>query len=204
MNICLRHLLLRLCCWLCWLPAGAVWAQPVQPLQLIDSQGEVEAWPALTVLSDATGLWQVEDVQRRQADLRAPSGARANLGVRRDAVWLHVALEVPVRRARPVVARHRLPVARPRRGLSLHRGPTAAVRARRRRPAVSPATAAGAHPRGGARPATGVAPRAVAARADDQLDGAADQPDDGGALQPARSHLCSCCRAFSSASACAC
>ena len=96
MNICLRHLLLHLCLLLCGLPAGAVWAQPLPPLQLVDSQGEVEAWPALTMLSDPTGLWQVEDLQRRQADLRVPTGARANLGVRRDAVWLHVALEVPV------------------------------------------------------------------------------------------------------------
>lgn len=95
MNFRLRHLLLRLFL-LCLCPAGAGWAQPLPALQLIDRHGEVEAWPALTMLSDPTGLWQVEDAQRRVAELRTPAGARANLGVRRDAVWLHVALEVPV------------------------------------------------------------------------------------------------------------
>ena len=88
----LRHLLL---CLLCLLPAAAVWAQPQPPLQLIDSQGEVDAWPALTMLSDPSAQWKVEDAQRRMAQLRAPTGAKANLGVRRDAVWLHVPLQVP-------------------------------------------------------------------------------------------------------------
>jgi diguanylate cyclase len=93
---CLRRLLWRLLCLLCLLPAAAVWAQPQQPLQLIDSQGEVDAWPALTMLSDPSGQWQVEDAQHHMAQLRAPTGAKANLGVRRDAVWLHVPLQVPV------------------------------------------------------------------------------------------------------------
>lgn len=95
MKPCLRHLL-RLFCLLCLLPAGAAaWAQHDRPLQLNDHQGEVDAWPALTMLADPSGQWQIEDVQRRMAELRAPLGAKSNLGVRRDAVWLHVPLEVP-------------------------------------------------------------------------------------------------------------
>jgi diguanylate cyclase len=85
-----------LICLLCLLPAcAAAWAQHDRPLQLIDHRGEVDAWPALTMLADPSGQWQIEDVQQRSAELRAPPGARANLGVRRDAVWLHVPLEVP-------------------------------------------------------------------------------------------------------------
>jgi diguanylate cyclase (GGDEF)-like protein len=95
MSTGLRRLLLRLC-WLCLLPAGAAWAQAAQPLRLVDNLGEIDAWPALTVLGDPSGQWQVEDLQQRMADLRAPAGAKANLGVRRDAVWLHLPLEVPV------------------------------------------------------------------------------------------------------------
>ena len=92
MNTCLR--LLRLICMLCLLPACApAWAQHDRPLQLIDHQGEVDAWPALTMLADPTGEWQIEDVQRRMAELRAPVGAKGNFGVRRDAVWLHVPLQ---------------------------------------------------------------------------------------------------------------
>jgi diguanylate cyclase (GGDEF)-like protein len=73
---------------------AAAWA-PQQPLLLVDHLGEVDAWPALTLLADPTGQWQIDDVQQRAAELRAPAGAKANLGVRRDAVWLHLPLEVP-------------------------------------------------------------------------------------------------------------
>ncbi len=96
MKTCLRRLLLGLLCLSWLLPAATVQAQPQQPLQLIDSRGEVDAWPGLTMLSDPSGQWQVEDAQRHMAELAPPAGARANLGVRRDAVWMHVALQVPV------------------------------------------------------------------------------------------------------------
>ncbi len=92
MNIRLSHLLL---CGLLALPGLLpAWAQPAQPLQLVDSRGEVDAWPAVTMLSDPSGLWQVEDAEARRAQLAAPAGARANLGVRSDAVWLHLPLQV--------------------------------------------------------------------------------------------------------------
>jgi diguanylate cyclase (GGDEF)-like protein len=61
----------------CW----AVRAQPAEPLPLRADAGVVDAWPAVTVLSDPTGIWQLEDVQRKTADLRAPGGAKANLGL---------------------------------------------------------------------------------------------------------------------------
>ncbi|MCW5661721.1 MAG: GGDEF domain-containing protein [Burkholderiaceae bacterium] len=94
MNAFVRRLL-RLVCLLCLLPGwAAAWAPHGEPLQLLDDRGEVDAWPALTILADPTGQWQVEDVQERMSQLRPPTGARANLGVRRDAVWLHLPLEV--------------------------------------------------------------------------------------------------------------
>jgi diguanylate cyclase (GGDEF)-like protein len=92
MNTALRRLL-RLICLLCLLPAAA-WAQPREPLHLVDDRGEVDAWPAITMLTDTSGQWQLEDVQARSAELRSPSGAKANLGVQRSAVWLHVPLQV--------------------------------------------------------------------------------------------------------------
>ena len=67
---------------------GAASAQP--PLQLQDGVGQVDAWPALTLLSDPDGLLDVAAVLRRQADFRPPDGPHANLGPRRDAVWLQL------------------------------------------------------------------------------------------------------------------
>jgi diguanylate cyclase len=88
---CLRFFWVLCLLHACW----AVRAQPAEPLPLRVAAGVVDAWPAVTVLSDPTGQWQLEDVQRKAADLRAPRGARANLGVRRDVVWLHLPLQVP-------------------------------------------------------------------------------------------------------------
>ena len=57
---------------------GAASAQP--PLQLQDGVGQVDAWPALTLLSDPDGLLDVAAVLRRQSDFRPPDGPHANLG----------------------------------------------------------------------------------------------------------------------------
>ncbi|MBE7417257.1 MAG: GGDEF domain-containing protein [Ideonella sp.] len=94
MNCRLRFPLLRLLGLLCVLVTlVSARAQPAS-LQLDDSRGEADAWPAITLLSDPGGSWLVEDAQQHQGELRAPEGARSNLGVRRDAVWLRLPLQV--------------------------------------------------------------------------------------------------------------
>jgi diguanylate cyclase (GGDEF)-like protein len=93
MNAFVRHLLLV--CLLGLLPGWAAAGGPhAEPLHLVDDRGEVDAWPALTMLKDPSGQWQVEDAQARMAELRAHAGAKANLGVQRDAVWLHLPVQV--------------------------------------------------------------------------------------------------------------
>jgi len=93
-----RHLrqAFHLLCLLCGL-AGAlgVRAQSAAPLLLNDAFGEVDAWGAVTLLADPSGAWQPDDVLSRRAQFSMPRGPHANLGVRRDAVWLHIAMQVP-------------------------------------------------------------------------------------------------------------
>jgi len=85
----------RTLCLLCLLLAGlAARAQTAQPLQLIDQDGEVDAWKAVTILADPEGRWQLDDVLQRRSEFSAPVGPLSNLGARRDVVWLHIPLEV--------------------------------------------------------------------------------------------------------------
>jgi diguanylate cyclase (GGDEF)-like protein len=83
----------RLLCLLGLLLAAPSWAQPMPAVQVADADGEVDLWPAVTLLADSDGRWQLDDVLARKAEFRSPAGPHANLGARRDAVWLHVALE---------------------------------------------------------------------------------------------------------------
>jgi diguanylate cyclase len=83
----------RLLCLLGLLLAAPAWAQPMPALQLADADGEVDLWPAVTLLADPDGRWQLDDVLAHKAEFRRPGGRHANLGVRRDVVWLHVSLE---------------------------------------------------------------------------------------------------------------
>ncbi len=71
----------------------AVWA--AEPLRLADDQASIDLWPAVTVLSDPEHALDERSVLTRLADFRAPPAAHANLGVRRDTVWLRVPLAVP-------------------------------------------------------------------------------------------------------------
>ena len=64
------------------------------PLLLNDERGAIDAWPAVTLLSDPSLQLSVEDVLA-QSDKFTPSpSVGATLGVRPDAVWLRIPFEV--------------------------------------------------------------------------------------------------------------
>jgi diguanylate cyclase len=65
------------------------------PLVLNDASLSIDAWPAVTVLSDPSQRWGVQDVLSRLQDFEVPDAPYANLGVRRDAVWLRIPVSVP-------------------------------------------------------------------------------------------------------------
>jgi len=71
-----------------WLwAATAAWAGPA--LQLPgDADGALDAWPSISMLSDPDGSLDAEGALRRRADFQPPRGPHANLGQRRDVVWL--------------------------------------------------------------------------------------------------------------------
>jgi diguanylate cyclase len=66
-----------------------------EPLRLTDGQASIDLWPAVTVLSDAEHQLDVHGALARRADFRPPQSPHANLGVRRDTVWLRVPIVVP-------------------------------------------------------------------------------------------------------------
>ena len=78
--------------WLCLL---ALSARAAAPLVLDDGQARIDAWPAVTLLSDPTQALPVDEVLRRSAQFAPPSAPHANLGPRSDAVWLRLPLQVP-------------------------------------------------------------------------------------------------------------
>ena len=64
------------------------------PLVLDDATPRIEAWPAVTVLSDPEGTLTLEQVLAARARFTVPEGASATLGLRKDVVWLHIPLQV--------------------------------------------------------------------------------------------------------------
>ena len=78
---------LLLLAWL-GLALGPAQAGTDMPLQLQDRQGEVDAWPAVRMLVDAEGSLTPDAVLRRLVDFRVPDTPSANLGPRREVVWL--------------------------------------------------------------------------------------------------------------------
>ena len=87
-----KRLFALLPCWLivlCGLAAPSAAAQPVR----LDAQTHsVEAWPAVTLLRDASHTLTLEQVLARRDEFAAPEGPRANLGPRQETVWLRVPL----------------------------------------------------------------------------------------------------------------
>jgi diguanylate cyclase (GGDEF)-like protein len=74
-----------------WLGSGAL-AQAA--LLLDDSAPRVEAWPAVTVLSDPGKQLGLDEVRAAGARFAPPQSAYATLGLRKDAVWLRLPLAV--------------------------------------------------------------------------------------------------------------
>jgi diguanylate cyclase (GGDEF)-like protein len=75
---------------------GLVAAAPraAPDLVLDDQRPEVDVWPALRLLADAGHTLTLEQVRQRLADFHPPEGAAANLGSRREAIWLYLPLQV--------------------------------------------------------------------------------------------------------------
>jgi diguanylate cyclase (GGDEF)-like protein len=64
------------------------------PLQLVDRVPHVEAWPAITLLSDPGKQMTLAQARAAVDRFAPPSTARNTLGHRRDAVWLRIPLQV--------------------------------------------------------------------------------------------------------------
>ena len=75
--------------------AAALPAHAERVLLLSDATVDIDAWPALTILSDPDGGLDAEAVLRRLPQFAVPDAPHGNLGVRRDVVWMHIPLSVP-------------------------------------------------------------------------------------------------------------
>lgn len=64
-------------------------------LRLSDEQRDIDAWPAVRMLSEGDTPIDAETALARLADFRRPDTPHANLGQRRRGVWLHVPLDLP-------------------------------------------------------------------------------------------------------------
>lgn len=110
---------------------GAARAQA--PLLLPEGATEVDAWPAVRMLPDPDGTLDVQAVLGRLAEFRRSDTPHANLGPRRDAVWLQLPLVAgegdgrwvldidypPLNRIDVVLLRDGQPVARHRLGSAI-------------------------------------------------------------------------------------
>jgi signal transduction histidine kinase/DNA-binding response OmpR family regulator len=76
-------------------PAFALAAgQAANKLLLDDRLGEVEAWPAVTVLADPGGKLSPDGALASRAAFEVPQSAYATLGVSRDVLWLRMPVSV--------------------------------------------------------------------------------------------------------------
>ncbi|MBA5637623.1 response regulator [Duganella sp. LX20W] len=69
-------------------------ASRAAPLLLDDAVGQVDAWPALTVLSDPGGKLDVHGAVAAASRFARPDSAYATLGVHRDVLWLRIPVAV--------------------------------------------------------------------------------------------------------------
>lgn len=86
-RIC-RCLLAWALAWLC----SSGWAQ--SGLLLGGGEAQVNAWPAVTALSDPAGAWTLADARQRAAQFATPQVPEANFGVQRQPMWLRLPLQV--------------------------------------------------------------------------------------------------------------
>ncbi len=81
-----------LLCAIFWLGAPAL-AAPA-PLVLDEASPLVQAWPAVTMLSDPQKTLGIHEVMAAGDQFRAPEGAYGTLGLHKDAVWLRIPISV--------------------------------------------------------------------------------------------------------------
>ena len=86
------RLLFRLICAACLL--AAVTAHAGGTLVLDDRDEQVDAWPAITLLADPGQALDAGEAWARRQQFSTPDGPHANLGVRRESVWLRLPLAV--------------------------------------------------------------------------------------------------------------
>ena len=63
-------------------------------LELQDSTPVVQVWPVVTLLSDPGKLLKLEQVMQMKTEFKPPQTAYGTLGLRKDAVWLHIPFNV--------------------------------------------------------------------------------------------------------------
>ena len=84
----------RLLAWLAlllWMPALAL-AQT--SLQLDSGRDVIDAWPAVTVMTDPGGAITPEQALAQTSRFAAPTSAQATLGVHKDVVWLRIPVAI--------------------------------------------------------------------------------------------------------------
>jgi diguanylate cyclase (GGDEF)-like protein len=85
--------LLLLCAIFC-LSAPAVARSAVAPVFLDEVNPLVQAWPSVTVLSDPEKKLSIYEVMDARDGFKTPDTAYGTLGLRKDAVWLHIPISV--------------------------------------------------------------------------------------------------------------
>lgn len=70
-------------------------AQVPDVVLLDHSRNTIDLWPNLTILSDPAHSFTISDVLTKEDQFQAPRSPYANLGVRRDTIWLRTGIALP-------------------------------------------------------------------------------------------------------------
>ncbi len=65
-----------------------------QPIALDDAQPLVQVWPSVTILEDAKKSLTISQILERKPAFKAPETGYGTLGMRQDAIWLHIPVSV--------------------------------------------------------------------------------------------------------------
>ncbi len=72
-------------------------AHAAEPIALDDAQPVVQVWPVVTILDDPKKNITIAQILETRPAFRAPDTAYGTLGMRKDAVWLHIPVSVPAK-----------------------------------------------------------------------------------------------------------
>ena len=61
---------------------------------LADGQDRIEVWPSVRVLADPGKQWRIQDVLAQRESFSVPTTAYGTLGMRSEAMWLHIPVTV--------------------------------------------------------------------------------------------------------------